>query len=343
MKILKWIIGIVIFILGFICIEQIVEIHLFLSKNESEHTDKNNYHYATQLYEKGGFFANKVAFIASGMESIGINKKKNKKKLYNWLNSYEKNKLLNELRKDNFELAKNYLSKTKYLSDKDRVEIDKDTLISDSKLEKYVFDHIIHKNDKEAFFDFIKRYPNSRLTGEIIPKLYKTVKIGDQTWMAENLDLGDYNARSYDKKNKNFYYDIYDAKEIANKIDGWHLPSDRDWKKLEKFLGISSNELDKFGDRGNIANKLKVENWNNSNNSSKFSALPIGSWDWTASDDGDFGTEKKALFWTSSTSPDYEDWERPIFRAINNNNYSIERNIAHPKYAFYSVRLIKDN
>jgi uncharacterized protein (TIGR02145 family) len=39
--------------------------------------------------------------------------------------------------------------------------------------------------------------------------------------------------------------------------DGWHLPSDAEWKELEMFLGISQDSLDAVGYRGeNVGSKL---------------------------------------------------------------------------------------
>jgi hypothetical protein len=39
--------------------------------------------------------------------------------------------------------------------------------------------------------------------------------------------------------------------------DGWHLPSDGDWKELEMFLGMTALSADSTGWRGNIGGKLK--------------------------------------------------------------------------------------
>ncbi len=73
-------------------------------------------------------------------------------------------------------------------------------------------------------------------------KIYKTVKIGDQWLMAENLafkpDQGNYWAYGDDTSNAVTYGYLYDwetAKKVAPK--GWHLPTIEEWKTLRKSLG----------------------------------------------------------------------------------------------------------
>ncbi len=44
-------------------------------------------------------------------------------------------------------------------------------------------------------------------------------------------------------------YDRYAAVDMGNKVSGWHLPTDSEWKTLEMHLGMSSS-ADNVGWRG---------------------------------------------------------------------------------------------
>ncbi len=78
-------------------------------------------------------------------------------------------------------------------------------------------------------------------------KVYKTVKIGNQVWMAENLnyDAGkgswcyDNNSSNCDKYGR--LYDWETAKRVAP--PGWHLPSKNEFKTLLKNLGVDSTNI----------------------------------------------------------------------------------------------------
>jgi hypothetical protein len=105
---------------------------------------------------------------------------------------------------------------------------------------------------------------------------YKTVKIGDQWWMAENLATRYFNNGdplalasssdsivwsqagfpSYciyqgDPAAPGFLYNFYAITDIRGIApQGWHIATDEDWKKLESFIGLSNAEKEKTGWRG---------------------------------------------------------------------------------------------
>ena len=137
---------------------------------------------------------------------------------------------------------------------------------------------------------------------------YRTIRIGTQWWMAENLKVTQYNDGSdisnitngeewdnatsaaycvYNNDNDNVaiygllynWYVINSTHNIAPL--GWHVPTDEEWKVLEKSLGMSDREIFGTGHRGeDEGDKLKsTSGWINDcngNNSSGFNALPGG-------------------------------------------------------------------
>lgn len=107
------------------------------------------------------------------------------------------------------------------------------------------------------------------LTDERDGQVYQTVKIGHQWWMAENLNYGTQIEGAVNSTNnklieKYCYSDmegncdkmgaLYQWNELMNYTyfpvnqgicpTGWHIPSDDEWKELEKHLGMSDKAIE---------------------------------------------------------------------------------------------------
>ncbi|MDZ7633394.1 MAG: FISUMP domain-containing protein [Bacteroidales bacterium] len=112
--------------------------------------------------------------------------------------------------------------------------------------------------------------------------------------------------------------------------EGWHLPSDEEWKELELYLGIDTSDIDKTGDRGSVAGTLLKKG-----GGTGFNALYGGYHNSCVDDYGHMIWE--AHFWTSTITHDYE----PIVRIIAAGSGAVCRinSICHDRS---SVRYTKD-
>ena len=126
--------------------------------------------------------------------------------------------------------------------------------------------------------------------------------------------------------------------------DGWHVPSDEEWKELEMFLGMSRDTADAVGYRGpDIGSMLasSPEGWedgyldsNLAFGSSGFNAKPGGGRRF----DGTFDHKRKnANFWTSTEYSNMRAWGRHIY-----SKYSSVHRYYNVKSDGFSVRCVKD-
>jgi uncharacterized protein (TIGR02145 family) len=159
-------------------------------------------------------------------------------------------------------------------------------------------------------------------------KTYNTVRIGDQWWMAENLNYstgsGSWNYNNL-PGNGDLYGRLYNWSTASTVcMSGWHLPSDYEWKMVEMELGMSETEVDDTDWRGTDEGTKLMEG-----GSSGFDAL-LGGY---REPDGEYHTLGTiGTFWTSGGNlPEGEHW----YRGVNKEYTGIHRDNWSNDYAFY--------
>lgn len=161
---------------------------------------------------------------------------------------------------------------------------------------------------------------------------YKTVKIGNQIWMTENLNRKSKNSKCYKGLSVNCkkYGQFYNWKEAQTVCpEGWHLPSQWEWESLIDFAGGK--------DEAGKALKAK-HGWNNSGNGTDlfdFSALPAGNYDI----DSDYQyIGYRALFWSSTDV----DADKATLLQLNHDRNSITYRTTR-KWNYLSIRCVMDD
>ena len=188
---------------------------------------------------------------------------------------------------------------------------------------------------------------------------YKAVKIGTQTWMAENLKTTKYNNGtpitnvtgnaawaalatgaycdySNTPSNSVTYGRLYNWYAVnTGKLapTGWHVATDAEWTTLTDYLGGSESEA------GGKLKEAGTSHWIPTNfggtNSSGFTALPGGYRKYL---DGTFGNLGIYGYWWSSTARDATGaWGFQL----NNGNFFAYRIYGNLPYGF-SVRCVRD-
>ena len=122
-----------------------------------------------------------------------------------------------------------------------------------------------------------------KLVDERDGRIYRTVKIGNHTWMAENLNYNDpkfgnnsiwcmSNPDSCEKYGRYYSHDIYEydayncnTEELKIQSvcpDSWHLPNVCEWNELSEFSNKNAKLLQDFGFGTVPAGTLSVGSWN---------------------------------------------------------------------------------
>lgn len=175
-------------------------------------------------------------------------------------------------------------------------------------------------------------------------KKYPVVKIGEQYWMAVNLNFCTQNGSwFYNNDSIGFYhfgrlYNWETAKNICP--DGWRLPNNKDWNELFQF--INSSAIFKNACEDLNAFKLKMPGttlweyeYDSVNNETGFSAVAAGTYD---NNTMTFNNNRmNSVFW----SFDQFDADRAWFYRLNAFNNNICANYGN-KGAGLSVRCIKN-
>jgi uncharacterized protein (TIGR02145 family) len=196
---------------------------------------------------------------------------------------------------------------------------------------------------------------------------YKTVKIGNQWWMCENLRvksfqdgseisfIGNFNQdslwanateASYSFLNDSLfgcYYNqmaVQDSRKLAPV--GWHIPSDEEWKTLERAIGMSEKHSNALAWRGSNEAELLLnkncEGWPSGTvpfgiDSFDFSLLPAG----CRLANGELVFGKTSFFWTVTSTSNGNSY----YRYLDYQKKNIFRQTTYPQYGM-SIRCVKD-
>ena len=171
---------------------------------------------------------------------------------------------------------------------------------------------------------------------------YKWSKIGGQVWMTENIkyqtsEIGEKDKNDPFNSNNEIYYNYYQAVSACPK--GWHLPSDAEWKSLEKYVGVSDEWLDYLGSdytRGDGKGEKNIVEILTADESLGFFAKYSGNLSGPWKKSSEVGS--RAYFWTRTI----EDEVNAIIRVLGND---FDGGIVRDRtgiHNYFSCRCIKD-
>jgi len=182
---------------------------------------------------------------------------------------------------------------------------------------------LAYQEKAKAEAEKVRTISAESLTDSRDGKKYKTVKIGEQVWMAENLNI-ETAGKSVCYKNKESNCDKYGRLYGWNTAlkacpNGWHLPTAVEWGVLLDFVG--GEEI--------AGKRLKAKNgWNDNKGKSGngidnygFAALPGGE----GNPDGNFKSIGDKGYWWSANEAEYASSDlRNLGAYIMGLNYDTE-------------------
>jgi uncharacterized protein (TIGR02145 family) len=189
---------------------------------------------------------------------------------------------------------------------------------------------------------------------------YKTIKIGTQNWMAENLRTTKYrngtvitnitdqttwaglttgaycSINNFSATNDCPYGKLYNWYAVNNDNQlcptGWHVPTDAEWTTLTTFLVGESVAGGKIKNTGTL---YWVSPNTGATNSSGFSALPGG-----LRSNSSFSFLTNLGYWWSATE-NSTNTVKALARFVTNNQFAVTRYSESKEYGF-SVRCLED-
>lgn len=191
--------------------------------------------------------------------------------------------------------------------------------------------------------------------------IYGWVRIGDQEWTTENArngsrvwnveyyvpDYGSYETISFDADTTDYfneYGNLLSYEEaLASAPEGWRLPTDDDWKKLERAMGMGG-EADRTGWRGSIASLLT-----RSDQGAEL-GLKLGGSVLYSSETYGVGCLLKydgeaGYYWTSTvdeSKPGGDGYRMVFFRKLVSGQEGVERQSGNNSNKYMSVRWVRD-
>ena len=160
-------------------------------------------------------------------------------------------------------------------------------------------------------------------------KTYKTIQIGDQIWMAENLNYETPESKCYENKKENCakYGRLYTKNEAKKSCPtNWHLPSSNEWKRLISHVGFTDSLI-----------AVGYKKWMKVKNPYGFSAVPAGKYEEQEDGTKKFTGLNTSIYFLHSS---YSDRDFVINLGGNSNSY--HENNKNVKENRYSVRCVKD-